>query len=178
MVKTCAPRQKLSWFPPCSTGTGSRIDLLQRAADKKSGDRSLSISCVGEWLPCGEFTQGRGLESIQQMTVMTYLDPRKTIWPGLISGLCLALALEATQQAQPVVVTSVVAWLCMIWWIFEPIPIPVTSLLPIAVFPVTGILTAEQVGASVGVTPDHLCCWVGFYSPEAWRVLAHIIVLR
>ena len=84
------------------------------------------------------------------MTVMTYLDPRKTIWPGLLSGLCLALVLEATQQPQPIVVTSVVAWLCMIWWIFEPIPIPVTSLLPIAVFPVTGILTAEQVGASVG----------------------------
>ena len=84
------------------------------------------------------------------MTVMTYLDPRKTIWPGLLSGLCLALVLEATQQAQPIVVTSVVAWLCMIWWIFEPIPIPVTSLLPIAVFPVTGVLTAEQVGASVG----------------------------
>ena len=81
---------------------------------------------------------------------MTYLDPRKTIWPGLLSGLCLALALEATQQAEPIIVTSVVAWLCMIWWIFEPIPIPVTSLLPIAVFPVTGVLTVEQVGASVG----------------------------
>lgn len=83
------------------------------------------------------------------MIMMTYLDPRKTVWPGLISGLCLALALDATQQAQPVIVTAVVAWLCMVWWIFEPIPIPVTSLLPIAVFPVTGILTAEQVGASV-----------------------------
>jgi sodium-dependent dicarboxylate transporter 2/3/5 len=97
-----------------------------------------------------EFTQGRGLESIQQMTLTTYLDPRKTIWPGLLSGLCLVWLLSAAGQSQPIVVTALVAWLCMMWWIFEPIPIPVTSLLPMAVFPLTGVLTAQQVGASVG----------------------------
>ena len=97
-----------------------------------------------------EFTQGRGLESIQQMTLTTYLDPRKTIWPGLLSGLCLVWVLSAAGQSQPTVMTALVAWLCMMWWIFEPIPIPVTSLLPMAVFPLTGVLTAQQVGASVG----------------------------
>ena len=97
-----------------------------------------------------EFTQGRGLESIQQMTLTTYLDPRKTIWPGLLSGLCLVWLLSAAGQSQPIVVTALVAWLCMMWWIFEPIPIPVTSLLPMAAFPLTGVLTAQQVGASVG----------------------------
>ena len=84
------------------------------------------------------------------MTLTTYLDPRKTIWPGLLSGLCLVWALSAAGQSQPIVVTALVAWLCMMWWIFEPIPIPVTSLLPMAVFPLTGVLTAQQVGASVG----------------------------
>ena len=84
------------------------------------------------------------------MTLTTYLDPRETIFPGVVSGLCLAFLLSAAEQTQPIMVTSVVAWLCMMWWIFEPIPIPVTSLLPIAVFPVTGILSAEQVAASVG----------------------------
>ena len=97
-----------------------------------------------------EFTQGRGLESIQQMTLTTYLDPRKTIWTGLLSGLCLVWVLSAAEQSPPIVVTALVAWLCMMWWIFEPIPIPVTSLLPMAVFPLTGVLTAQQVGASVG----------------------------
>ena len=84
------------------------------------------------------------------MTLTTYLDPRKTIWPGLLSGLCLVWALSAAGQSQPIVVTALVAWLCMMWWIFEPIPIPVTSLLPMAVFPLTGVLTAQQIGASVG----------------------------
>ena len=36
------------------------------------------------------------------------------------------------------------------WWIFEPIPIPVTSFIPIASFPLLGILTANEVGQSYG----------------------------
>ena len=81
---------------------------------------------------------------------MTYLDPRESIWPGLVSGLCLAVIMTALEQPEAIVITAVVAWLCMLWWIFEPLPIPVTSLLPIAVFPISGVLTPEQVGASVG----------------------------
>ena len=81
---------------------------------------------------------------------MTFLDPRESIWPGLVSGLCLAVIMAALEQPEAIVITAVVAWLCMLWWIFEPLPIPVTSLLPIAVFPISGILTPEQVGASVG----------------------------
>ena len=81
---------------------------------------------------------------------MTYLDPRESIWPGLVSGLCLAVIMTVLEQPEAIVITAVVAWLCMLWWIFEPLPIPVTSLLPIAVFPISGVLTPEQVGASVG----------------------------
>ena len=81
---------------------------------------------------------------------MTYLDPRESIWPGLVSGLGLAVIMAALEQPEAIVITAVVAWLCMAWWIFEPLPIPVTSLLPIAVFPISGVLTPEQVGASVG----------------------------
>jgi sodium-dependent dicarboxylate transporter 2/3/5 len=84
------------------------------------------------------------------MKTMTYLDPRESIWPGLVSGLCLAVIMVALGQPEAIVITAVVAWLCMLWWIFEPLPIPVTSLLPIAVFPISGVLTPEQVGASVG----------------------------
>jgi len=84
------------------------------------------------------------------MNSLTYLDPRRTILPGLLTAIGLAVMLESMGQASAIIITAVVAWLCMAWWIFEPIPIPVTSLLPIAVFPITGVLTAEQVGASVG----------------------------
>jgi len=48
------------------------------------------------------------------------------------------------------VVTSVTASLCIFWWIFEPIPIPVTSLLPLALMPMFGVLTPAQTGAAYG----------------------------
>lgn len=84
------------------------------------------------------------------MNVMTYLDPRQTVWPGAITGGVLALILMSFGHSPAIITTAVIGWLCMTWWIFEPIPIPVTSLLPIAVLPAVGILTVDQVGAAVG----------------------------
>lgn len=46
--------------------------------------------------------------------------------------------------------TAAVTLWCAIWWIFEPIPIPFTSLLPLAIFPLLGILTPAQVGQAYG----------------------------
>lgn len=46
--------------------------------------------------------------------------------------------------------TGFVATLCAVWWIFEPVPIPVTSLIPIALLPFLGVLTPSQVGAAYG----------------------------
>lgn len=42
--------------------------------------------------------------------------------------------------------------LCALWWVFEPIPIPATSLLPLAVFPMVDVLPADRVGAAYGNT--------------------------
>ena len=49
-----------------------------------------------------------------------------------------------------ITITAGVAIWCVSWWVFEPVPIPVTSLLPIAIFPLSGVLTAEQVAAAYG----------------------------
>ncbi|MEK9920005.1 MAG: SLC13 family permease [Luminiphilus sp.] len=84
------------------------------------------------------------------MNAMTYLDPRQTVWPGAITGGVLGLILLSFGHSPAIITTAVIGWLCMTWWIFEPIPIPVTSLLPIAVLPAVGILTVDQVGAAVG----------------------------
>lgn len=46
--------------------------------------------------------------------------------------------------------TGAVTTLCAVWWIFEPIPIPVTSLIPLALFTMTGVLTPAEVGESYG----------------------------
>jgi len=43
-----------------------------------------------------------------------------------------------------------VATLCVFWWIFEPIPIPVTSLVPMALLPLLGVISPADVGAAYG----------------------------
>ncbi|MFT7689233.1 MAG: sodium-dependent dicarboxylate transporter 2/3/5 [Candidatus Azotimanducaceae bacterium] len=72
--------------------------------------------------------------------------------------LALGLALSATTYfllsfagwEQNACWTGAITILCAFWWIFEPIPIPATSLIPIACLPLLGILTPAQVGASYG----------------------------
>lgn len=44
---------------------------------------------------------------------------------------------------------GVTAWV-VLWWMTEPVPIPVTSLIPLALLPLTGVLTSQQVGQSYG----------------------------
>lgn len=47
-------------------------------------------------------------------------------------------------------VTLAVTVLCIVYWIFEPIPIPATSLLPLALLPLGGVLTQGQVSQAYG----------------------------
>lgn len=46
--------------------------------------------------------------------------------------------------------TAAITIICATWWIFEPIPIPATSMIPIAALPVVGVLTPAQVGQAYG----------------------------
>ena len=46
--------------------------------------------------------------------------------------------------------TAAITIVCATWWIFEPIPIPATSLLPLALLPVVGVITPNEVGAAYG----------------------------
>ncbi len=47
-------------------------------------------------------------------------------------------------------VTLGVTTLCVIWWVFEPIPIPATSLLPLALLPLLGVISSQQVAQAYG----------------------------
>ncbi len=79
--------------------------------------------------------------------------------------------------------TAAVTIVCAVWWIFEAIPIPATSLLPLAAFPLLGILTANEVGAAYG-SPLILLMMGGFMLSTAMarsgvhRRLALMMVAR
>jgi sodium-dependent dicarboxylate transporter 2/3/5 len=59
-----------------------------------------------------------------------------------------------------------VAVVCVIWWVFEPIPIPVTSLLPLAILPLMGVLSPREVGEAYG-SPLILLLLGGFLLSKA-----------
>jgi sodium-dependent dicarboxylate transporter 2/3/5 len=69
---------------------------------------------------------------------------------GPIAALAAGQSLSMAGQPSEICWTAGVVILCAIWWIFEPIPIPATSMIPLAVFPLSGVLTKEEVGQAYG----------------------------
>ena len=70
------------------------------------------------------------------------------IGPIIAAGLGLFCDVNGLSQAASL--TAAISTLTAIWWVFEPVPIPVTSLIPLATFPLFGILSHEQVAGSYG----------------------------
>lgn len=73
---------------------------------------------------------------------------------ALIGGPVLAasagFAARAASLAGPACWTAATTVLCAAWWIFEPIPIPATSLLPFGLLPLAGVLSHTQAAAAYG----------------------------
>ncbi|MCY4342879.1 MAG: SLC13 family permease [Gammaproteobacteria bacterium] len=69
---------------------------------------------------------------------------------GPILAVLAALFMLQAGFDAPAAITLGVTVLCVVWWVFEPIPIPATSLVPLAVLPLTGVLTAAEVGTAYG----------------------------
>jgi sodium-dependent dicarboxylate transporter 2/3/5 len=73
---------------------------------------------------------------------------------ALIAGPLLAIAVaggmnQSGWEAQACW-TAAVAILCVVWWIFEPIPIPATAIIPLAILPLMGVLPQEKIATAYG----------------------------
>jgi sodium-dependent dicarboxylate transporter 2/3/5 len=85
---------------------------------------------------------------------------------GLVASVgCYAL-LTMNGHSHPLAATAAVTLLCVLWWVFEPIPIPVTSLIPLAGFPLLGVLNQQQIAAAYG-SPLILLLLGGFLLSKA-----------
>lgn len=75
-------------------------------------------------------------------------DSRVRLW-ALVAGPAASLALILFTDLAPdnpkITYTLAVAILMAIWWVTEAIPIPATSLLPVALFPFLGIMESSEV---------------------------------
>lgn len=91
---------------------------------------------------------------------------KASFWLGPILALSGAILLLMFGHDRDIAVVGFVALLCVVWWIFEPIPIPLTSLLPLSVLPMLGVLTPADVGQSYG-SPIILLLLGGFCLSQA-----------
>ncbi len=72
------------------------------------------------------------------------------IWLGpALFFIIYFFASPAGMPHQAVIVMAITAWIAT-WWITEPVPLPVTSLLPIILFPLMGITKLGATTASYG----------------------------
>ena len=88
------------------------------------------------------------------------------IFLGLLSAVLLVIVLEGQGWERHTALTAGITWLTALWWVFEPIPIPITSLVPIALFPLTGILTPKDIAEAYG-SPLILLLLGGFILSQA-----------
>jgi sodium-dependent dicarboxylate transporter 2/3/5 len=100
-----------------------------------------------------------------------------TLFAGpLLALLTYFLVLDTSAAADntAIAISAAVAIICVIWWVFEPVPIPVTSLLPLSIFQISGVLTKDEVGQSYG-SPLILLLLGGFILSKAMeRSGAHL----
>ncbi len=88
------------------------------------------------------------------------------LWLGPLVAACAAVVFQSAGYGGDMVAVGFVAVLCILWWVFEPIPIPVTSLLPLAVLPLLGVLTPAEVAQAYG-SPLILLLLGGFLLSKA-----------
>ncbi len=88
------------------------------------------------------------------------------LWAGPLAAAAVAASLTAAGHGNDTAVVGFVATVCVLWWVFEPVPIPVTSLLPLAVLPLLGVLTPAEVGQAYG-SPLILLLLGGFLLSKA-----------
>ena len=69
---------------------------------------------------------------------------------GPLLAAVVALAMSDSGWRAEACWVGAISALCVVWWIFESIPIPATAIIPLAVFPLAGVLPQEKISAAYG----------------------------
>lgn len=75
---------------------------------------------------------------------------KSLIWLGPLVAFILAVSLPYIGWSKEAAITLAIIFLCALWWATEVVPIPVTSLIPLALFPLLGVLSPKQVAQAYG----------------------------
>ena len=69
---------------------------------------------------------------------------------GPILALAAAYLMSAGGFSADASITLGVTVICIVWWVFEPIPIPATSFIPLGLLPLLGVLKPVEVAEAYG----------------------------
>jgi solute carrier family 13 (sodium-dependent dicarboxylate transporter), member 2/3/5 len=69
---------------------------------------------------------------------------------GLIAAAAAGLISQSYGLDEAIVWTIAITTLTAVWWVSEALPIPATSLVPFALFPLAGVLDQRQAAAALG----------------------------
>ena len=69
---------------------------------------------------------------------------------GPLLGVAIWVALWGAGLAVEAAWCGAITGWCAVWWIAEPIPIPATSIIPFAAFPLTNVLSHKEVAGAYG----------------------------
>lgn len=78
------------------------------------------------------------------------LTRKHALWLGPLAAAFLGFWLASAGMGYAACVVAAVTMWCASWWIFEPIPIPATSLIPLAVLPLLDVATAADIALAFG----------------------------
>ena len=78
------------------------------------------------------------------------LSKRIALFAGPALGVILGLVLRQNGIAPEAASTAGITCCCAIWWVFEPIPVPATAMIPFGFFPLAGVMKHTEVAASYG----------------------------
>lgn len=73
---------------------------------------------------------------------------RLTFWAGPLAGLLILFFLDLDPERPETTATLAVAIWMAIWWVSEAVPLAVTALIPIALFPMLGIMDGKEVSST------------------------------
>ena len=84
---------------------------------------------------------------------MTHVQKqRMALIGGPLLGAILGALVLGLGLSQDAAWTAAITAVCATWWVTEPIPIPATSIIPFAAFPLTGVLTHKEIATAYGHT--------------------------
>ncbi len=74
----------------------------------------------------------------------------RLLFGPLAAVIAYFLCYQVAGLSTPACIVAAITGLCASWWVLEPVPIPVTSLIPLALLPLFDVLTSSQVAQAYG----------------------------